>query len=93
MHRDRRAAAAVAGRRPADGAFGVVHLHDRLRRALAAVAPDLDLQEELELRMSDPTFFIVAAVSLCTVAAWLGLRLHLLLSSSSRGLRLCWRSL
>ena len=25
--------------------------------------------------MSDPTFFIVAAVSLCTVAAWLALSL------------------
>ena len=68
----------------ASSAFGPddsteVSAEGRVRRhgatTLAAVAPDLDLQEELELRMSDPTFFIVAAVSLCTVAAWLALSL------------------
>ena len=68
----------------ASSAFGPddsteVSAEGRVRRhgaaALAAIAPDLDLQEELELRMSDPTFFIVAAVSLCTVAAWLALSL------------------
>ena len=56
-------------------AEGRVRRHDAGAATLAAVAPDLDLQEELELRMSDPTFFIVAAVSLCTVAAWLALSL------------------